>query len=62
LLAGQLSYTLQEAQILIERLRREYNEIRPHISLAYQPPAPEAVEIGPPISRSSASNLELALA
>ncbi len=51
LLNGELFYTLQEAQILIERWRREYNEIRPHSSLGYQPPAPEAVEIGSPISR-----------
>ncbi len=62
LLNGELFYTLQEAQILIERWRREYNEIRPHSSLGYQPPAPEALEIGPPISRFFTPNTELALA
>ncbi len=62
LLNGELFYTLQEAQILIERWRREYNGIRPHSSLRYQPPAPEAVEIGPPISRIFTPDIELALA
>ena len=61
LLNGELFYTLREAQILIERWRREYNEIRPHSSLGYQPPAPGAVEIGPPISRFSTAETELAL-
>ena len=34
--------TLTEAKVLIEQWRREYNEVRPHSSLGYQPPAPEA--------------------
>jgi transposase InsO family protein len=34
----------REAQILIERWRREYNAVRPHSSLGDQPPAPEAVD------------------
>lgn len=36
--------TLLEAQVLIERWRLEYNHLRPHSSLAYRPPAPEAIE------------------
>jgi transposase InsO family protein len=36
-------YTLQEAKILIEHWRREYNQVRPHSALGYRPPAPEAV-------------------
>ena len=32
--------TLWEAKILIERWRREYNQIRPHSSLGYRPPSP----------------------
>jgi transposase InsO family protein len=44
LLNGEIFYTLKEAQVLIERWRREYNQIRPHSSLEYRPPAPEAVE------------------
>jgi len=34
--------TLTEARILIEQWRKEYNQIRPHSSLGYRPPAPEA--------------------
>ena len=41
LLNGEIFYTLREAQILIERWRRYYNEIRPHSSLDYKPPAPQ---------------------
>ena len=36
-----------EAKILIERWRREYNQIRPHSSLGYRPPAPEARWVPP---------------
>jgi len=35
--------TLLEARVLIERWRREYNHVRPHSSLGYRPPAPEAI-------------------
>ena len=44
LLNGEIFYTLQEAQLLIERWREEYNQIRPHSSLGYRPPAPKAGE------------------
>jgi transposase InsO family protein len=40
--------TLTEAQILVERWRQEYNQVRPHSTLGYRPPAPEAREIAPP--------------
>ena len=43
LLNGEVFNTLKEAQILIERYRQTYNRIRPHSSLGYVPPAPEAV-------------------
>jgi putative transposase len=43
LLNGEVFYTLKEAQILIERWRREYNTARPHSALGYRPPAPEAM-------------------
>jgi len=39
----EIFYTLQEAKVLIERWRREYNCIRPHSSLGYRPPAPETL-------------------
>ena len=41
--------TLLEAKILIERWRREYNQIRPHSALGYRPPAPEAHWVSPPL-------------
>ena len=31
-----------EAKVLIEQWRREYNQVRPHSSLGYRPPYPEA--------------------
>ena len=44
LLNGEIFYTLQEAQVIIERWRREYNTFRPHSALGYRPPAPETVQ------------------
>ena len=43
LLNRELFDTLLEAKILTERWRKEYNQVRPHSSLGYRPPAPEAV-------------------
>ncbi|GJD31734.1 IS3 family transposase ISMdi16 [Methylobacterium adhaesivum] len=43
LLNGEVFYTLKEASVVIEQWRRHYNNIRPHSSLGYQPPAPEVV-------------------
>lgn len=43
LLDGEIFDTLKEAQVLIERWRRHYNEVRPHSSLGYLPPAPVAI-------------------
>jgi putative transposase len=42
LLNREIFYTLKEAQVLIEEWRMEYNTFRPHSSLKYRPPAPEA--------------------
>jgi transposase InsO family protein len=52
LLNGEIFYTLREAQILIERWRRHYNQVRPHSSLGYRPPAPLATLRFPPASAS----------
>ncbi len=41
LLNGEIFYTLKEADVLIERWRRHYNQLRPHSALGYKPPAPE---------------------
>ena len=43
LLNREIFYTLTEAKVLIAEWRREYNEHRPHSSLGYRPPAPEAI-------------------
>ena len=42
LLNREVFDTLKEAKVLIEQWRKEYNQIRPHSSLKYRPPAPEA--------------------
>jgi transposase InsO family protein len=43
LLNREIFTTLTEARVLIERWRREYNQVRPHSALGYRPPAPEAI-------------------
>jgi putative transposase len=43
LLNREIFYTLNEAQVIIERWRQEYNIYRPHTPLEYRPPAAEAV-------------------
>jgi transposase InsO family protein len=50
LLNGEIFTSLWEARVLTEAWRREYNEVRPHSSLGYRPPAPDAV-----MPRSSAA-------
>jgi transposase InsO family protein len=44
LLNREIFDTLFEAKVLVERWRVEYNTKRPHSSLNYRPPAPEAIE------------------
>ena len=46
LLNMEIFDTLGEAKVLVERWRRDYNQIRPHSALAYRPPAPEANYLG----------------
>jgi len=43
LLNREIFTTLTEAKVLIEKWRREYNGVRPHSSLDYRPPAPDAI-------------------
>jgi transposase InsO family protein len=43
LLNREIFYTLQEAQVMIEQGRREYNTVRPHSALGDRPPAPAAI-------------------
>ena len=42
LLNREIFTTLTEAKVLIEEWRKEYNQVRPHSSLGYKTPAPEA--------------------
>jgi putative transposase len=42
-LNGEIFYSLQEAQVVIEQWRVQYHTVRPHSSLGYRPPAPEAI-------------------
>ena len=58
LLNGEIFYTLREAQILIEQWRKHYNEVRPHSSLNYRPPAPKTIIPGDQIKNKL--TLELA--
>jgi transposase InsO family protein len=62
LLNGEIFYSLAEAQILIEAWRRHYNTVRPHSSLGYRPPAPEAAPWPVPSSGSASLHLRPALA
>ncbi len=39
---GEIFYSLQEAQVVIEQWRVEYNTRRPHSALGYRPPVPAA--------------------
>ena len=55
LLRGEIFDTLLEAQVLAERWRKHYNQVRPHSALGYRPPAPEAklsATSGPSLSPS----------
>lgn len=45
LLDREVFTTLDEARVLINQWRREYNQIRPHSAKNYRPPAPEAILI-----------------
>ena len=43
LLNLEIFYSLCEAEVLIESWRHHFNTVRPHSSLRYTPPAPEAI-------------------
>jgi len=53
LLNGEIFYSLAEARVVIEAWRVHYNTGRPHSSLGYQPPAPEAIHWPSKPDRSS---------
>ncbi len=62
LLNGEIFYSLPEARVPIEAWRRHYNTVRPHSSLGYRPPAPEAVPSPVPPSGSASLHLRPTLA
>lgn len=51
LLNGEIFYSLAKVSIVIEAWRRYYNTERPHSSLGYKPPAPEAIPWPAPTPR-----------
>jgi hypothetical protein len=62
LLNGEIFNTMTEARIIIEAWRHHYNTVRPHSSLGWRPPAPEAaVWPGPSPLRSAAPGQTAAL-
>ena len=46
-LKREIFYSLEEAKVLIEQWRREYNTVRPHSACGGFPPAPEAIKPSP---------------
>ena len=43
LLNGEIFDTILEAKVITENWRKHYNQVRPHSSLGYRVPAPEAI-------------------
>ena len=50
LLNGEIFYSLKEAKAVIGQWRSHYNTARPHSSLGYRPPAPQAFSPATPTS------------
>ena len=48
LLDREIFTTLEEAKVLIESWKREYNQVRPHGAKNNRPPAPEAIMVTTP--------------
>jgi len=53
LLDREVFDTLPEAKVPIERRRAEYDQVRPHSSLGYRPPAPEGVQPADPVTTAT---------
>ena len=49
MLDGEVFYALLEVSVLTEPYRGTYNRVRPHSSLGYRPPAPEALLPADPV-------------
>ncbi len=59
LLNREIFYTLEEAKVLIENWREEYNTLRPHSSLGYRAPAPQALAWKPAFSMAVGGGFDL---
>jgi len=57
-LNGEVFYRLQEAQIIMEQWRRQYNTCRPHSALGYQPPPPETWQLTTQVAYSPGAGQE----
>lgn len=57
-LSVKLFESVLEARVLTERWRRHYNQVRPHSSLGYRPPAPEAWAFAPSGLRPPEANAQ----
>ena len=57
-LSLELFESVLEARVLTERWRRHYNKVRPHSSLGYRPPAPEACAFAPSGLRPPVTNAQ----
>jgi len=53
--------TVLETRVLADRFKEHYNTARPHSSLDYRPPAPEAFAPWPPSTPVPAAHTELTL-
>ncbi len=58
LLNREIFYMLEEARVLVENWRREYNTIRPHSSLGYRPPAPQVRTLIPTFALAGGGRLD----
>lgn len=55
LLDREIICTMTQTKVLLERWRVHYNPKRPHSSLAYRPPAPEAMEVSSSLTKTAGS-------
>jgi putative transposase len=58
LLNREVFYTLEEAKVLIENWRKEYNTIRPNSSLAFIPPAHQTRTLIPALASAGGGRLD----
>ena len=57
LLDGEVFYTMTEVKVLTAQYRQIYNQVRPHSSIGYRPPAPETILPARIISGAGGTNI-----